>query len=524
MAKKRSSERSSDYRPRSSYVSKNPLKRKASLDNLKKRWSPEARAKYEAKDGPKPLGVDVKKYKGKVKKLCDFAADPIGLIEDYFYVAEGRRLIELMPFQKETLTDLFYGKVKPNMAVLGQPKKTGKSTFAAAVALYYLLTKDMAEIYLLASTASQSQLVCFDKLVKCIRINPVLRDSCRILTTAGRIEFGDSFVMILAPNVSVAGVNPSLIIGEELWSWVQPEHVRAWDELCNVPTREDNLILVTSYAGYLEDEKSILWRLYKQGIDQAEGREEIDPRLWFKWHGVELYDQVPWVDDKYLPQQKKRLRENAYLRLHENKWASGEENFCDVVVLDACTNPDLKRGAPFDGPVTVGIDIGLKHDTSAVVVVGMVDRETLATVDHRCFTPLAGQTLDLEHTVEAVMLGFHKKYEIAAVFYDPFQFARSARTLEKAGLPMAEYPQTAGNTVAMSEALSGLLNNQNLMLYEDAELREHLLNAKARETQRGWRLVKKGRAKKIDLSIALAEAVKAAQEKLLLRNECLFCV
>ncbi len=508
MTRKQRGTSSSSYRPKNSYVSKDPAKRQRSLDNLKNRHK------------AKPLQVGVKPKE--CKPPNEYPNDPRGFIEDHFYVAEGRRLIELLPWQKDILAELFLSELRPNMAILGQPKKTGKSTYAAAIALWFLLNIPLAEIYLLASTAGQTQLVCFDKLVKSIRMNSVLRDCCKI--RAERIEYADSFVQILAPNQSVAGINPSLIIAEELWSWVTPEHKRCWDELTNVPTREENLILVTSYAGYLEDEDSILWQLYEQGIDQAEGRAERDERLWFRWYGQELYEQVPWVKDTYLPQQKRRLRENAFLRLHCNRWASGEENFVDSVVLDACTNPDLQRGAAFDGPVCVGIDIGLKHDTSAVVIVGMVDSETLAVIDHRCFVPTGGRTLDLEKTVEAVMLAYNKNYNIRAVFYDPFQFARSARTLQNAGLPMVEYCQTPSQTVGMSETLAGLLNNQLLILYEDAELREHLLKARARETQRGWRIVKKRQADKIDLTVALAMSSKAAQEELLLRKECAFYV
>lgn len=220
----------------------------------------------------------------------------------------------------------------------------------------------------------------------------------------------------------------------------------------------------------------------------------------------------------YLTQQRNRLRPNTYKRLFCNEWTSGSENFVDATVLDACTNPDYKRGLPFSGKVAAGIDIGLKHDTSAIVLVGAVDKETLAVVDHRCFIPKAGQTLDLERTIEAAMLAYSKKYKLKIVLYDPYQAARSAKTLQKAGLRMQEYPQTNSKCVAMSETLSGLLNNQSLMLYEDRQLRQHLLNAEARESSRGWRLIKKRQSGKIDLAVSLAMACQAAQDNFLLKS------
>jgi len=292
--------------------------------------------------------------------------------------------------------------------------------------------------------------------------------------------------------------------------------------LTNVPTRPDNLNIVTSYAGYTEDEDSILWQLYKKGIDQAEGREEKDARFWFKWFSEELYAQVPWVKPTYLPEQKKRLRESTYARLHCNVWSSGEESFIDPQVLEACIHPDYKRGLPFEGRLVAGVDIGLKHDSSAIALVGALDAKTLAIIDHVVYVPFEGVTLDLERTVEAKLLAYFKIYDLVVVYYDPFQFARSAKTLEKRGLAMHEYPQTVGNTVAMSETLAGVLSNQTLLLYEDMELRTHLLNARARQSQRGWRLVKKTQAGKIDLAVALAMAAQAAVDKFLLAEDSYF--
>lgn len=498
------------YRSKRSHFGKTAEARAAQLANLKQRHK------------VKPITSEG--FIRCQKSLSDYADDPLGFVEAYFYVVEGRKPIKLLSWQKELLTDLFCRKVRPNLAVIGQPKKTGKSTLAAAIALWFLITKPMSETYLLASDVEQSQLVCFDKLCKSIRMNPLLRDIVKIRPGKNYIEYEDSVVRILSPNTSVAGINPSLVIAEELWSWTTAEHKRSWDELTCVPTREENLNLVTSYAGFSEDEDSILWLLYKSGIDQAEGREEPDERFLFRWFGEELYSQVPWVKPAYLPLQRKRLRENSYKRLHCNMWASSEEAFVDALVLDACTNLDCQRGHEFDKPVVVGVDIGLKHDSSAITLVGKIDSETLAVVDHACFVPVGGQTLDLEKTVEAMLLIYQKRYEIRAIYYDPFQFARSAKTLQGKGLRLVEYCQTVQNTVAMTECLSGLLHNQNLILYESAELRQHLLNASIKETQRGYRLVKKRQSKLIDLAVSLAMAVQGCQELLLLQTAAGFKV
>lgn len=499
MAKRKKSEKKykSHYRSDKSYMSKDPAKRARSLSNLKH-------------------------GKHRMNKATDkrfkLSSEHLKFIETQFFIPETRQPIVLLDFEKRILDRLFRKEVRPNLAVIGQPKKSGKSTIAAAIAQLYLCTKPMSEIYLLASDVQQTQLTCFNKLTKSIRMNPRLRKECSIRAAKGRIEYEDSFVQILAPNSSLAGINPSLVIAEELWSWTTTEHRRCWDELVNVPTREENLNLVTSYAGFSEDEDSILWELYKKGIDQAEGRAEKDKQFLFRWFGEELYEQIPWVTQKYLTQQRNRLRPNTYKRLFRNEWTAGSETFVDSTVLDLCTHSDFKRGLVSNWEVCCGIDIGLKHDTSAIVLVGKVSKDTLGVVDHKCFIPQKGITLDLEKTVEAAMLAFSRKYKIKSCFYDSWQFARSARTLQNAGINMVEYPQTNSNCVLMSETLAGLLNNQSLMLYQNQELRQHLLNAEAKETPRGWRLIKKKASRKIDLAVALAMACQAAQEKFLLRS------
>jgi len=55
------------------------------------------------------------------------------------------------------------------------------------------------------------------------------------------------------------------------------------------------------------------------------------------------------------------------------------------------------------------------------------------------------------------------------------------------------------------------------MFYEDKDVRQHLLNAKVKETPRGWRIVKSTQSAKIDMCIALAMACQAAQDNMLLR-------
>ena len=131
-------------------------------------------------------------------------------------------------------------------------------------------------------------------------------------------------------------------------------------------------------------------------------------------------------------------------------------------------------------------------------------------VRHRIWTPTKGHPLDLEETIEAYLLFLAEHYRIHSVRYDPIQMERSAATLSTAGIRMVEFPQTTGNLTAATTDLYDLVRDGRLSVYPDAELRQHVMNAVAIETPRGWRLAKEKSSRKIDGAVALSFACVGA--------------
>jgi Terminase large subunit, ATPase domain/Terminase large subunit, endonuclease domain len=470
---------------------KTPESRARQLANLKHRWD-------KGKLPVDPIAVD---------------NDIIRWAEQNFYLAETRKPIVLLDHEKEFLRELFAEPVK-NLAVLGQPKKTGKSTMAALIALYTLCNVGTgSEIYLLGPDQEQAELVIYGKIKKAVRLNKELRKTCKIEKRKITHRVNENFILAMACSSTNVGLAPTLTVFDELWRFTSQEAKDTWNELTNIPAEgRMNLNLVVSYAGRAEDEDGILHGLYKKGMSQQE-----DPKFLFRWHGEELYDKIPWVTESYLKSQKTRLHPAVYARLHQNEWVSGNEAFLEADIIDQCTMPERSPGMSFDGPVVVGVDAALKHDTSAVVVVGCqrddeIDQnKALILIDHRCFVPLKGQTLDLASTVEKAILDFNKKYNVRRVVYDPFQMQRSAQGLRKAGLRVKEIPQTASTCTEFSELLLNLLTSRGLILYPDPVVRQHLLNTRVKQTDRGCRIVKGKASQKIDLAIALSMACLECQ-------------
>jgi len=436
----------------------------------------------------------------------DYKNDIIRYLEDQYYIIETKNPVVLENWQKIRIFEPLFrlndeGLRRYSLAVIGLPKKNSKSTMASMVANYFLFQDEpYGEIILTANSREQSSWIIFDKLKKSLQMNQKQLEEVNIFEDVIEVKKTGTIARVIAPNYKTgSGTNPNLVIWDELWAMELDRDRKFWDELTTVPTRKNPLSLIVSYAGF--DEDSLLYELYKKGLAKA------DEEMFFIWSHRNL---ASWVTKKYLSGQRERLRPNAYLRLHENRWTSSESAFVSPEMWDACVDDNLRPILPgFKGTLSVGIDIGVKHDSSCVVgVYREADRIILAC--HKVWIPSKDNPIDIEETVEVYLRELHKNYNVDSFTYDPYQFHRSGISLAREGLPMVEFPQTTDRLVLAGENLYSLIKGRNLSAYKDQEVRNHILKAIAKETPRGFRLVKSKQSDRIDLAIALAmSAVKA---------------
>ena len=478
------------YRPRSSYYAKSSEGRAKQLDNLKS-------SKKGRKSNAQKFLDEIGNAEAKTPNM--YPNDPTGFITDHFLIGPKKPIV-LMDFQKDILRDIFLGKSQKSLALLGMCKKSGKSTFAAAIALWMLCNIPDAELYLIGPDKEQTTLVMFSKMCKSIRHNPILAKILKVKTDTIENKFNNAAFRCLATNTTNAGVEPDAVFIDEMWQLNSMEARRALDELTTIPSKE-MITIITSYAGFENQTDSPLYELYSHGKAQAEGREKQDEGFYFTWRTD--YKGVPWVSSHYLKTQRARLRANTYSRLHENRWVSASEQFITSDALDRCIDERHERGLEFEGPCVCAIDLGLKRDSSAIVVCGEKDGR-LVLVDHAIFQPLPGSTLDIESTVEQTVGVFASRYDISVLLYDPWQCERTGQLLRKQGINAKEFPQTSGNCILMSESLHGLIMSGLIVLYPDVELRRHILSATALESERGVRITKMKSSLRIDACVALA--------------------
>ncbi|MBA7522476.1 hypothetical protein ES705_14595 [subsurface metagenome] len=452
----------------------------------------------------KAIGVEKKPLKSPFDPI--YKDDIIGYLQHHYYLIESKAPVILEDWQKTKIFEPLFeldneGLRKYSLAIVGLPKKNSKSTMASMIANFFLFQdEDYGEILCTANSKEQSSWIIFDKLKKSIQMNPKQLREVKLYEDVIEVRRTGSICRVIAPNYKTgSGLNPNLVIWDELWAYQLDADRKFWDELTQVPTRRNPLSLVVSYAGF--DEESLLHELYKKGLAKS------DKAMFFLWSHKNL---ASWISKKYLDSQRGRLRPNTFLRLHENRWVSSESAFVSPEMWDACIDPNIRPILPgFQGKLSLGVDIGTTHDSSCVVGVYKAENKVFLGC-HKVWIPTRKTPIDIEETVEVYLKELYKLYNIDSIAYDPYQFHRSGISLKKLGLPMEEFPQTTDRLVLAGENLYSLIKGRNLVVYQDKEVRNHVLKAIAKESSRGFRLIKSKQSDRIDLAISLAmSAVKA---------------
>ncbi len=460
--------------------------------------------------------------------LDKYVRNPVAFIDDFIHVNELGKPFRLHDFQREILNLAFQfdsdGRLPWDTIIYSTIKKSGKTFINALIETWWGYTREPPnEIYNCANDEEQAQSRVFSDIAAILKRNPALAGSADSYKGEIRLS-NETVIKALASDYSgSAGSNHGFTSWDELWGYVSENSIRLWEELTPVPTRENSIRLVSSYAGF-EGESKLLWDLYKKAVgpeEHPEGQgERIHPtlpvyanreaRIFCYWDHT---PRLPWQTEAYYRAQKANLRPTTYLRLHENRWTTAESIFITPELWDPCIDDKL---VPLVVPdrskrLCVGVDAGIKSDHASVVAVYW-QGDKLVLANHRIWRPSKEHPLDIEETIENFCEELHQRYTLVKVLADPYQLMRSIQTLKGKGLPIEEFPQTTGNTTAMGSALFQLLNGKALRLYPSDEMRDHASHTVAVENPRGWRIAKERASKKIDSVVALSMAAVAAME------------
>lgn len=404
-------------------------------------------------------------------------------------------------------------------------KKQGKSATAAGIILYHATRRKYSECVIAAADFDQSR----DRVLRAVKFavdNGPLSAHCKVLRDVIELDNGSIIQALPMDWRGAAGGNYACVIFDELHTYTLEGQRRLWDELVIPPTQPNGVRWVASYAGFL-GESLLLWDLWQKAL--AGQRDDGDLPIYRNADAslLALVDtgeaswRMPWTlgeaGRRYIAETQATERPNVFRRLWLNEWVENESQFVTKEQWQACYSPDVWRYQDGDGRrLVLGADGSTSRDLTALVGCWFNPQaKRTEAVYCRVWRPERGlyrggkPTVDLENTIGAEVLRLHKLGAVDAVVYDPFQLHSVALSWEKAGIRCIEMPQTAAR-VESDQALYDAILGRTLAHHGDPTLTEHVTNAVAVETPRGFRLAKEKTSRKIDAAVALSMAAHGA--------------
>jgi len=427
----------------------------------------------------------------------------------------------LAPFQKDWLEEILADGV--SSAVMSCPRGQGKSTLLAGLAVWATFDESDSgapQVPIVATRTQQAVRSVYGVAVSMVKTEPELADRSIIYTAIGTHRFvvdgtgGECFPMANGVD-GLQGLDPSLAIMDEIG--FQP--IESWDSMLLASGKRSRSLVVGIGTPGL-DRDNALWQL-RLGWHEAGG--DI-PGFRFAEHaapdGCDLTDESAWrranpaLDAGYqnieaLRTAVKLSPESHFRIFHLGQWIDGTDNWLGPDgrrVWDALTDPyQLVPGAR----TWVGVDIGLKRDSTAVVV-GQRRPDGRLHVKARIWLPRSDEAIDLSDIMRHLRQ-LDAEYDVEAIAFDPRLFELPAQMLADEGLSMVEFPQSQERMTPAFGSLLESIKRGELSHDGDTAFSTQILNAVPRFSERGFTLAKGRSRGKIDAAYALGMCVNRAQ-------------
>ena len=482
---------------------------------------------------------------------------PIRFIETMCVFTNARWIgkpFVLLPWQKRTLWRLFEIDEATRLrryrrALIGVPRKNGKTEWAAALSLYLMLAdgEPASANYCAAGNEDQADLV-FEAAKRMCSLDGapladlVLVESRRLTSKSDPYSF---FERLSSKGATKHGLNPHGVVFDELHVWGVGQHDELWDALTTGSgAREQPLqVAITTAGSDLETSRCGGLYLHGRAIERGE---EVDDNFYFEWWEApdecDYRDPEMWrisnpsygvtVNEAFLRgelagtniENGKRagaISEATFRRLYLNQWIEyGEAPWVTREQIQACRVPSVTIDPAL--PAWVGVDLSRSTDATAVAWGQWRDGErpckhtgepclyVTARTWERPRTPdgkwLEGWRVPVDEVREFIR-GLNRENSVVTNVFDPYGGRLMMLDLEAEGIVCEEMHQQGKRRSSAASGMYDLIAQQRFH-YADDVIERHIMNASVKAVgEEGYYLQKRKAGKVMDAAQACSQVV-----------------
>ncbi len=434
----------------------------------------------------------------------DAAQAAVDFIEETCRHYKGRwagTKLYLLPWEDVIVREVFGWKNKDGtrlyrIAYVEAPRKSGKTTLAAGIALYLAHADGEAapEVFFAAYDRDQAKL-CYDDARHITEQSPELSGRTATYLSRNSMELLDNpggFLKILSHETAKQyGLNIHALIFDELMTQRNREF---WDMVTTSEgSREQPLIFAITTAGW--DLQSVCFEQHSRTENIAEGTAE-EPTFLGVIYGADM--DADWTDEKVWKNanpslgetvkvdyyrrkcksaQNQPTEQNAFRTLLLSQWVGQAERFLDIEVWDG---NEAKPGPPANRVAFGGLDLSSTTDMTAYFVIAedngkldcypyvflpedkLIERERRDRAPYSLWaregllTLTPGNVVDYAY-VKSVIFKSAEEFDLMDISYDRWNATQIVTELEEEGIEMVKIGQGFAGLSAPTKELLRML-------------------------------------------------------------------
>lgn len=472
-----------------------------------------------------------------------------GYLRQYKGSTFSGKKFELSPWQAFDVWNIFGWKTYANTrrfhyAYIDVARKNGKTTFAAAIALYLLMMDQEpgAEIYTVATKKDQAR-ICLDDARNIVKVSPDLKKYAQVWTHAVTCEtMGSSMKALSSDSNTLDGLNPHGVILDEF-------HAHKDDLVFNVMksamgSRRNPLMLLLTTAGFNRNVPCYRYRdVAMKVLDGTLTQDDLyvsihtidkdddyhDETVWTKSNpNLNVSVNIDFLRSEYTDAKNNPDRLYNFLTKNLNIWTDSAEAWIDHDTWMGC-NMGVEN---LDGAECyAGLDLASVRDTNALALrfqkpdgqstykmfFWMPEMNVLTRVKDKGInydvwirdgfireTP--GNITDYDF-IKADMLKICEQFNVKKIGYDRWNSSQLVIDLTNQGLKMIPIGQGYATMSAPTKEIEKEILSKNMNHEGNPVLAWHISNVSIQRDPAGNVKIDKARSsEKVDGAVAMVMA------------------